>query len=97
MRSTAQGGETISGADRVSRARLLYELKASRENRPPSPTHVLSTLPQRHGLSSSFLGAAKGDVTTPLHERSAALRLRLFLGGSPHLGLGHGFLPSLAL
>ena len=25
---------------------------------------LFSTLPQEHGLSSSFLGAAKGDVTT---------------------------------
>jgi len=42
--STAPGGETISGADKRSRDRLLYELEASRKNRPHSPAYWLSTL-----------------------------------------------------
>jgi hypothetical protein len=33
----------------------------------PLPIRWLSTLPQEHGLSSSFLGAAKGDVRTPMN------------------------------
>jgi hypothetical protein len=67
MRSSAQGGKTISGADWLSLARLLYELKASRKNRPHSPAYWFSTIPQGRDFSSSFLGVAKDDMTTPLY------------------------------
>jgi hypothetical protein len=67
MRYTAQGSETISGADGVSRDRLLYELEASRKKRPLSPVQFAPYISTTDSEAlHSFLGVDKSDVGTPM-------------------------------